>query len=777
MKIPKSLFIYFLAFCFIFIFYGSVLLHPNSYLFADSGDGLKNYFTYLYHIKNDTSWVNFSGMNYPFGENFMYTDCHPVLANAIKLLSNFVPGISDYSIGIVNFLMIISIFITIILTHKVFTLLKVSFWLSAFSAIAITALAPQVFRITGHLALSYSCFIPLTFYLLIKHSNSDKKYYWSAFLMINNLIWFFVHAYLGIMTVFFQFSFWVISWLMQKKEFSRNIHLYLHLLLTVILPVILFRLFILVTDHHTGRTDNPSGFFLYNAEPDDILVPHHPPLGTLLNAIPGLKINLEWEAWSYIGLTSILVLLAIAVAWISSKTKKTPNPVLKKISENKILTQLVLSSLVLLLFAMGIPFKHLPVLLEWFPAIKQFRATGRFTWFFFFAITIFSIYAVHIKASLLISHKKKWLAYIVMIAAPALYLAEGIPYHTETSKAVRLNYNFFDANQTPPEYKSMITALDPARYQAIIPLPFFYQGSESYSRPCNKELCKYSMTLAFHLRLPVMAANLTRTSVEESKKIVQLVSPGFYPKLIRNDITSDKPFLVIKSNEMLTGNEEYLLAKCKEIYRNDEFSLFELSKNALFENTAKSEITAFENIKNTLKPKNGFLVTDTASFMYYNSFDDRKTNQAFRGKGAFSGIKKGKNVFAGFPPNTFKTGHTYIVSLWMYNNYKDALNNWLRFMIEEHDIASDTYYTTVCLPEQCETIFGNWSMVELRFTVNNPGNEVCIATKGKDDDSKIPLLADDILIRESNTDVYRVDKIAAGKPALLFKNNHYIEVK
>ena len=122
MKIPKSLILYFLAFCFILIFYGSVLLHPNSYLFADSGDGLKNYFTYLYHIKNDPAWVEFSGMNYPFGENFMYTDCHPALANTIRLISIAVPGIADYSIGIVNFLMIISIFFTILLTHKVFTL-------------------------------------------------------------------------------------------------------------------------------------------------------------------------------------------------------------------------------------------------------------------------------------------------------------------------------------------------------------------------------------------------------------------------------------------------------------------------------------------------------------------------------------------------------------------------------------------------------------------------------------------------------------------------------
>lgn len=58
-------------------FYGKMLLHPNEYVFKSTGDGLKNYYTYAYHIKHDTSATEVEAMNYPYGENFLYTDNHP----------------------------------------------------------------------------------------------------------------------------------------------------------------------------------------------------------------------------------------------------------------------------------------------------------------------------------------------------------------------------------------------------------------------------------------------------------------------------------------------------------------------------------------------------------------------------------------------------------------------------------------------------------------------------------------------------------------------------
>ena len=776
MKVVKSLVLPVLAICFVFIFYGNVLIHPNSYLFAATGDGLKNYYTYIFHIKNDTSFVNFNGMNYPYGENFMYTDCHPVLSVLIKVLSKFSPGIAGYSIGILNFLMIFSIFVTILLIYKILSLLNIKYWLSVFSAIAIASMAPQLFRLTGHLALSYSCFIPLTIYLLLQHSKADKKYFWMVLLMINNLFWFFIHGYLGMMTVFFQLSYWAISMIINRKDQVGKIHYYIHLFLTVILPLVLFRLFILTTDIHTGRTDNPSGFFLYNAEPDDIFVAHHPPASLLLNKIPGIKINLEWEAWSYVGLTTIIVLLTLLIAWVFTAIKKNKNFGFKIPPVDKELTALILASIILLLFAMGIPFRQLPFLLNWFPLIKQFRATGRFTWFFFFAITIFSIYMVDFSTRNYSKTNKKWAALIVLILAPLMYLVEGIPYHLELGKAIKKEINYFDYNQLPENYTNAIHNIDPKKYQAILSLPFFYQGSESFSRPCQNDICKYSMVMAYHCNLPLVGANLTRTSVEESKRIVQIVSPAFYPKLISNDIKSDKPFLIIKSNETLTANEENILRNCRQLYRNDEFSVYELSKNMLFANTANAEIEDFNILKKSLITKNGFSLTDTSEFLYYEDFENNKNAPAYRGKGAYSGIKSGKNTFAGFPPNTFKSNKEYMASIWMYNNQKDALNNWFRIIVEEHDVNNDTYFTTVCFPEQSETIYGNWSMVELSFSINNPANTICIVSIGKDEDSKIPLVADCLLIRERNSSVYRIETEKAGATTTLFKNNHTIRV-
>ena len=106
-------------------------------------------------------------MNYPFSENIMYTDCHPLQANLLKFINQFFPEVSNYSIGIINSFMILSIAITGLFLYLIFIKLGVSSLLSVLGALAITILSPQLFRLTGHLALSYSFFIPITIYLLL----------------------------------------------------------------------------------------------------------------------------------------------------------------------------------------------------------------------------------------------------------------------------------------------------------------------------------------------------------------------------------------------------------------------------------------------------------------------------------------------------------------------------------------------------------------------------------------------------------------------------------
>jgi len=82
----ESLFALIIIGIFICFAYQRVLKVPNDFL-VNGGDGMKNYFTYLNHVKNDTTFMTFEGMNYPFGENIIFTDNQPLVANLTNLVS------------------------------------------------------------------------------------------------------------------------------------------------------------------------------------------------------------------------------------------------------------------------------------------------------------------------------------------------------------------------------------------------------------------------------------------------------------------------------------------------------------------------------------------------------------------------------------------------------------------------------------------------------------------------------------------------------------------
>jgi hypothetical protein len=62
-----------------------------------------------------------------------------------------------------------------------------------------------------------------------------------------------------------------------------------------------------------------------------------------------------------------------------------------------------------------------------------------------------------------------------------------------------------------------------------------------------------------------------------------------------------------------------------------------------------------------------------------------------------------------------------------------------------------------------------WALV---FVLRSPGNWVYVVTKGKEN-SKASFHADDLLIKEKGTDIYRLDDDSKS----LFYNNHKIELR
>jgi len=418
-----------------------------------------------------------------------------------------------------------------------------------------------------------------------------------------------------------------------------------------------------------------------------------------------------------------------------------------------------------LLFAMAFPFKQFPVLLDWFPFVKQFRATGRFAWSFYFAFLIFE---ASVLQRLLIQAKKSKRIIALILVIILFNISEGLPYHQQVSKNIAQAKNWFNKKYLPSNFQKAVQAVDPNDYQAIIALPFYYYGSESYARPRQDASVRNSLIFSFHTALPNVCASLTRTPVEASKKIVQMISPAFYPKAIQPDMPDSKPFLIIRSPGTLTSYESKLLGKANLMGDFDEFSLYRLDYSDLFANTAKEYFDEFEEIKPNLYQRKGFLLSDSAGFFYYNDFENRKSALTFRGRGAYLGAKKGKNTFAEFAPGTFETGKKYDFSLWMHNGEKDALNLWFRVLVEEYNPATNQWNSTTFFPEHSEVIFGDWSLVEGEFSVQSAQSHVYIVSKGKEN-SKAGLIADDLLINAAGMDVYRL------QGDTLFYNNHQIK--
>ncbi len=750
-------------------FYGKAVTNSNNILFSNTGDAIKNYFTYAHHIKNDSTYLNFEGMNYPYGEHFLYTDCHPILANTLKLFSSKIPFFSTHAIGILNFLMILSIFLTFIVCYYLLLEFKLNKWISVFFSISITLLAPQLFRLGGHLALSYSLAIPLSWLLLIKCFKGKGHY--TILLFVNNLFWMFIHSYLGIIVLFFLTTMLVTKAITDKARF-RNIIKYSKIAGAVLFPILFFYLFLVLTDNHIDRTNNPSGFFIYNAEFDDIFVPHHGAIRTTLDKWTGGVIKLEWEAWSYVGLSTTALFIYLLILSLVSLFKKNKRVVLKWYFNNKELNIALFASFIVLLFAMAVPFKQIPSLLEYFPILKQFRATGRFTWPFYFCAMVFSAVVFNNVFIRLKSRNNLVFGILFIIIVNGLYIWEAFPYHVDVSKSITKSPNLFKYDLLPDKYKEAISQINSEDFQAILSLPFYYVGSESFSRPRNDEAVRASILFSYHTGIPNFCAALTRTSVSESKKIVQLVSPNFYEKRIKNDIKNDKPFLIVKINTLLTEHEQNILSQAKLIHSGDELEIYSLEYDKLFNSNAISIYNRFLERKPFLFKRDGFWVSDSSSFLYYNGFEDSISDIFFRGSGAYKSVKKGKNTFAEFGPNTFSDKKEYQIKFWMFNGEKDALNLWFRLIVEEYDETNNIWYSTTFFPEQSEVINGDWSLVEGVFKVNNPMSRIYIVSKGKEN-SKAELHADDLLIYEVGNDIYKFDK-ANGH---LFYNNHKVKLR
>lgn len=748
-----------LAMCCMFFFLGKLIVHPNKIYFKPSDDGIQAYYGAIYHVKYDSSYWQSAGMNYPYGEQVFFTGCQPFITNTIKLIST-VADISNYTLGILNVIMLLSIAICPFFLYLIFKHLKLPPFFAAVAAVAITFLSPQFIRLGGHYSLTYQFALPLFLLLLL-------KFYDSPSIKKSLLIGVFVFFMAGTQFYFFGFFaiislvFWLFMFFRKNASITSTyrdkILLCLkHATVQLFAPFFLIQFLMYLIDDAQHRTNQPWGYLEYYTNLAGVFFPlNKPPYTDMLLKFIKPEYPPSMEGYSYVGLVATFVFIALILISVKQllffkfKTIFVP-------TDHGVLNAFFWASIFALLLAFAYPFRihGYERWLSYSGPLKQLRAIGRFAWVFYYIINIIAFY----KISQWIENKKPiWKNIILSIV---LFIVCLDAYYTANNKQNLFNNKIAaleDTKNLLPENR-WLSQINTNHYQAIIGLPYFHVGSENIWLAPVSEIVKDVFITSLKTGLPTTMVFLSRTSLEQTYKNIQLIKEPYRKPEIVNDFKNQKPFLVLVRESELNENDRQLLDKCKKIMNTPAFNVYELevqTLNSMADNLYENALMK----KNTQKTFaiEGFSYTDSVKTFIYKGFEEKVNKNSFMGMGCYEGKLKDYNVLFNDTLQNFKTEQEYTVSFWL-DNYTEDLYPRTTCVMECIDSAGSYNRFEFPMWYNLKIINGNHALIENKIKIKNKKDHLVITIWHYDiADSKKTLRLDELLIKPTKDTIYKVN--------------------
>lgn len=492
------------------LFYGDELSRPNDYFMRDAGDGLKNYYTLAYHQKYDSSFSHFGGMAYPYGEHIVFTDGQPTLALIIWL----VPALKDYTVGILNLLLLLGVGFCAWILCKFFIRMGLTRGSSLFAASAIALLSPQILRFSAHYALAYCFVVPWIIYtaLIYVQKPSIKRSIWVfiAVLVISGL-----HLYYFLMAAAFIGVYYLIEALRRK-----NMPLWkyaLAYLFQVILPFGLFMLWMKTTDTISDRPSIPYGMREYMALWEGVFLPYHAFSDSILFRNLGVR-PVNDEALSYAGLPAALYFVYFLVSRIKLLFNSS--------ASHKFLRAhgIVLAGFVVFLLAATLPFAMDTAWgAKYGGPLLQFRSLGRLSWVFYYCLNIFLFLQ-------LAGRRKRYGMVLSSLAILVLFL-EGLYFNSNYSQTLGVKRSVQTGQEVLSSYPDHV----------LFPLPYFHVGSENIGTLHSESyLAEQTMALSLASGMPTFGSMMSRTSLGQTLHHFELAWNLSGPLM-----NATKPWLII----------------------------------------------------------------------------------------------------------------------------------------------------------------------------------------------------------------------------------------
>ncbi|GAB2459361.1 hypothetical protein GCM10011375_09120 [Hymenobacter qilianensis] len=729
------------------VLFSFVLANPNDYFFLAAGDGLQSYYVTAFYAFYDAG-IHFSGMNYPFGENFTYPNLQPLIALFINGLHRMGLPAAERTIAITNLAALLGVWLTPLVIYAILRRLHMPILYAGLMALLIGFLSPQIQRLGAHMSLSYPCFVPILWYCILRMQEAPRQFRWYILFGVSSLLMGLVQVYFLACGCFFLLA----HVLVLSFQRPRPIALLWRMALAALLPLVLFRSWLWLTDYVTDRPPNPYGFLVYKATPSGVFTPALSPMREVWTALLPAG-DISFEGMSYVGLVATGVLLVSGMRVAQHVWKRRGHKLrLRRAMPTPLYTALWASGL-LLIFSFGIPFifPMFSGLEKYLGPLKQLRALGRFAWPFYFVFTTYTAYYLY---RLWRYQRQRKVAVLALPWLPLLLLLwAGEAWINIATKAKEVAQGAGARAYMSRENNLLVQHLSwasrqPSDFQAILPLPYFNNGSDKIALPGSESSIAQVYKLSIATGLPQLSSYMPRASVGQVLQHVQLLSSPLLDKDLVSHFPSPKPILLLVAEGVLSPAEQRLVSLARPLISSPEVKLYELSLAALTATTRAQEKAKAANLLPTLPVRANGVRATTSKGVFLQSFDTSPDRRGRLGAGAFyEPAEKFSILYDGPVPAPADTGR-YEVSVWIHGKMDEGYGNmqvkqYADGALIDHQLADARLSTD---------IDGDWVRVALPIRVKPRVDRLEVLYDNSE------LLVDDLLIRPLDTDVYWYDE-------------------
>lgn len=572
--------------------FAAVFACPSCYLFVEEGDGLKNYFTLLYYVQHDSGW-HFTGMNYPYGEHIIYTDNQPILAILLQKIDRHIIDLDRHVIGIMNMLMLASIYVGVLLTYKLQQRWGIDRWWAFASSMCIILLSPQLWRMHGHYGLSYVAFLPALFLMIDYLTRSkSKKIWWTAGIILLVCVISLIHMYFLLISlvVISAFTFfWWLYYRKQKELVKTNLP---HLLLSIVIPVIILFSIKGFTDDVQDRPTEPWGLDSNTITFETTFFPFIPPLDKAWTEIVKHE-RPSMERIAYTGVIGLLM-LPVILYFLFRKKQSDDDPQMH-------IKAFLGAAIVSWLMAAGVLYQNgFKFLWEIIPMLKQFRGLGRFGFSFYYLYMLVCSYLIWQLYLLMRSRDLQKAGRYLLFAILLLWGFEAwLNIKAVAAPVFRTNKFLSDKKD---DYVPLLQAAgyQPDQFQAILQIPIVAVGPENIGFTKGLWTLREGIHASAETGLPLMGFSLSRTGVSQGVDLLELVSTPYNDKR-RALLFDERPILLLCEEEFVTPTERYWISKAQKIGTYGSITLYSLSPEEFSKKLSPSQITTDSNCVKLLR--------------------------------------------------------------------------------------------------------------------------------------------------------------------------------